>query len=297
MSKESRQIRVVWRLADAKRDRGNKQPKEVTAVRNVSYGKAGKWNLLDLYYPTELQKTQKLPVIVSIHGGGYVYGTKTIYQFYMMDLAKRGFATVNFNYRLAPENRFPCALEDTNLVIKWIIDNTEKYNLDLSRVYMVGDSAGAHYASLYAALCVNKDYARELNITPPDGFCPNALGLNCGCYDIDGNFDENGVNKSPLLNDLLGKGFDAENAKKLLNLRNWITSDFPPSFVMTSYYDFLRPQLPEIEKLFKDNNIECVAKVYGDETTKEATHVFHVNVKLELGRLCNDEQCKFFLSH
>ena len=63
-----------------------------------------KWQKLDVY--RQKDATGKLPVIVSVHGGGWVYGDKERYQFYCMDLAERGFAVVNFSYRLAPEYKF-----------------------------------------------------------------------------------------------------------------------------------------------------------------------------------------------
>ena len=49
-------------------------PEDIERKVNISYGKHGKWNLLDVYYPKDTNKP--LPTIVNIHGGGYVYGTK-----------------------------------------------------------------------------------------------------------------------------------------------------------------------------------------------------------------------------
>ena len=55
---------------------------------------------LDVYRP-KLNIKGKLPVIMSVHGGGWVYGDKDVYQWYCMNLAQRGFAVVNYSYRLA----------------------------------------------------------------------------------------------------------------------------------------------------------------------------------------------------
>lgn len=55
-----------------------------------------------------------IPVIVSVHGGGWGYGDKERYQYYCMSLAQQGFAVVNFSYRLASKYKFPAPLEDTN---------------------------------------------------------------------------------------------------------------------------------------------------------------------------------------
>jgi len=101
-------MRFGIRRIDRKRDRAIPLPAGVTQCRNLSYGPHGKWSRLDVYYPEGTQ--EPLPTIVSIHGGGFVYGTKEIYRRYCMDMARRGFAVVNFNYRLAPENRFPAFL-------------------------------------------------------------------------------------------------------------------------------------------------------------------------------------------
>ena len=100
-------------------------------------------------------------MIVSVHGGGWVYGDKERYQFYCMSLAQRGFAVVNFTYRLAPEFQYPppAPLEDTNLVFGWILRHADQYGLDTNRLFAVGDSAGGNILGLYAAFSTNPAYA------------------------------------------------------------------------------------------------------------------------------------------
>ena len=90
--------------ADQERDSEIPIPKGVSQCRNISYGPHDQHNLLDVYFPDGT--AQPLPTIVSIHGGGYVYGTKEVYRRYGMDMARRGFSFVNFNYRLAPAGTF-----------------------------------------------------------------------------------------------------------------------------------------------------------------------------------------------
>lgn len=126
--------------SDKKRDAAIPLPQGVQSYRDISYGKYGEESLLDVYCPEGT--TEKLPTIVSIHGGGYVYGSKEIYRRYCMDLARRGFTVVNFNYRLAPKHRFPAPLEDTNIVMEWVCRNADTYHMDPDRIFVVGDSAG-----------------------------------------------------------------------------------------------------------------------------------------------------------
>jgi len=129
---------------------------------DIAYGPDPKQQSLDVYRP-KVAKGNKLPVIVNVHGGSWVYGNKEWYQFYCMDLAQRGFAVVNFKYRLAPKNQYPASLEDTNCVFTWVLAHAEKYGFDTKYVFAVavGDSMGAHNLGLYTAICTNPAAAKN----------------------------------------------------------------------------------------------------------------------------------------
>ena len=64
-----------------------------------------------------------------------MYGDKERYQYYCMSLAQRGFAVVNFTYRLAPESKFPAQLEDVNLVCKWVMKRAGRFHFDTERIF------------------------------------------------------------------------------------------------------------------------------------------------------------------
>ena len=76
MSKTSERVRKEWKIGDAKRDAGLTTPEDIERFDNIAYGSDPVWNLLDVYRPKE--QKGKLPVIVNIHGGGWVYGNKEI---------------------------------------------------------------------------------------------------------------------------------------------------------------------------------------------------------------------------
>ena len=165
---------------DDARDAGlNPYPENVDRFDNIRYGDHGEDNLLDLYRPHHYEG--KLPVIVHVHGGGYVYGTKETYQFYGLALARMGFAFINFNYRKAPVVEYPSELRETNQVFWWLAQHGDRYDLDLNNVFIAGDSAGAQMAEQYLVMYTNPEYAQLMEIQMPNLKLKAGL-LNCGCY-------------------------------------------------------------------------------------------------------------------
>ncbi len=302
MSLTSRMLQKAFVLADSQKNKGQVTPESIIRFDDIVYGPDQKWNVLDVYRLRDAQG--KLPVIIDVHGGGWVYGDKEVYQYYCMALARRGFAVVNFTYRLAPEFIFPSSMEDTDLVVRFVLSHAEEYGFDLNNVFMVGDSAGAHMVTMYSLMCTDRSYASEaVGVVPPDGFVPKAVVLNCGIYDIIEMLRNNGpsiILLKPLVKDLLGVDsmtaeIEAEK-ERILSPCRFIGPTFPPAFVMTSNADFMKEQpaflIPQLEK----NGIVHVYKVYGEKGGKSLAHVFHCDPRLGEARICNDEEMAFLKS-
>ena len=274
---------------DYRRDKAIPLPEGVTQCRNISYGSHGKWSMLDVYHPNGA--ANPLPTIVSIHGGGYVYGTKEIYRRYGMDMAARGFAFVNFNYRLAPKWKFPVPLWDTNNVMEWVCKNADRYHLDPSRILLIGDSAGAQLASQYAAIATNPDYAALFNMTVPE-ITIRAVGLNCGLYDIPAMSQGK---RTGLALDYLGTGISSDDPR--LNVLDAITGSYPSAFITTSCHDYLRENAEPMYAHLNSRGISAAWKCYGTEEDESIGHVFHVNIALPEAKRCNDDAAEFFRKH
>lgn len=285
MSKISDLLRKSFAEGDDIRDAGLTTPEDIVRYDDIAYGPDPKWQALDVYRP-KAAEGKTLPAIVSVHGGGWVYGDKERYQFYCMNLAQRGFAVVNFTYRLAPEYKFPSSLEDTNLVFTWVLANAETYGMDAGHIFAVGDSAGGHCLGLYACLCTNREFAKSFPFRPPEGFVPKAIALNCGCYRI--------MEKKDLA---LMREFLPERGTKeeleLIDVTNHVTEKFPPTFMMTCTGDFLKEQVPILSAKLAECDVPFVYRYYGD-AEHVLGHVFHCNINSEDARLCNDEECGFF---
>lgn len=287
MSVESFSFWFFASRSDAKRDRGLKTPEDIRRIDRIPYGPDARWNTLDVYRPRG--KAGKLPVIVNIHGGGYVYGSTKQYQFYCMGLAQRGFAVVSFNYHLAPKYKFPTPVRDTNLVMEWICRKAEIYGFDTDNVVIVGDSAGAQLASQYAVICTDPEYAKIMEITPPE-FTLRAVGLNCGMYDLKERAGEIPGNK--LMIDYFTK--DPSVYGKKLDVLSHVTEKFPPAYLLSAKGDFLVEQCRPMAELIRSKGVPCEYRIYGDEKTG---HVFHLDMRSNLARKANDEEIAFIREH
>ena len=116
-------------------------------IPDIEYARAGGQPLLlDLYLPENSKA--KLPVIVSIHGGGWHGGDKKASP--GQHFTKFGYAVAAVNYRLLPADRFPAQIWDVKAAVRWLRAHAAEYNLDSDRVGAWGASAGGHLAALLA---------------------------------------------------------------------------------------------------------------------------------------------------
>jgi acetyl esterase/lipase len=103
---------------------------------------------MDVYFPWK--PAGPSPVIMFVHGGGWVAGTKTGTpgMSYFLELARRGYTTFSIDYRLAPTVTFPAHIIDVKCAVRHIRANAAEYNIDPSRIGAWGASAGGHLVAL-----------------------------------------------------------------------------------------------------------------------------------------------------
>ncbi|WP_413533196.1 alpha/beta hydrolase [Empedobacter brevis] len=103
-----------------------------------------------------------LPILVYFNGGAFIYGTPEQYDFIFFKLALDvNMIIVSVDYRLAPENPFPAAMEDGYDVLLWLNDHADQINGDRNKILIGGSSAGATIAASIAHLVRDK---KELTI-------------------------------------------------------------------------------------------------------------------------------------
>lgn len=267
---------------DMQRDHGLQIPDDVVRKLNIPYGPDPKWNLLDVYYPAGTEKT--LPVIVNVHGGGYFYGDKEANMFYTMDLSRRGFVVVNFNYHLSPKNKFPTQLSEIGMVMDWMMAYGSQYYMDTDCVYMTGDSAGAQMVFHYITLLSNPDYAKSFPFKVNREVSVCGASLSCGMYDL---FQ---IKEKRLQLVLYAYGGMAYLKKSpLLDPLSYITKKVCPIFIMTFQNDFVRDLSCNLHEKLEQMKISHEFRLYRDENGLECGHVHNLHINTEVGKRSNDD--------
>ena len=122
---------------------------EYIYFENVEYGK-NKRHYLDICVPKN--KSGNVGVMLYIHGGGWISGDKEVYTDMLKENAERGYITAALNYRYANGNRVTCEdiLDDIQKSVEKIKSLAGEYNLNANKLMLLGGSAGAHLALMYA---------------------------------------------------------------------------------------------------------------------------------------------------
>lgn len=121
-------------------------------TRDLAYGPDPR-NRLDLFVREE---TANAPVLVFVHGGGFVMGDKhtegsPFYSNVGEFAARMGWLGVPMTYRLAPAHKFPSGPEDLAAAVGWLRDNVAQYGGDPDKIVLSGQSAGAAHVAAYVA--------------------------------------------------------------------------------------------------------------------------------------------------
>lgn len=127
------------------------------------------WGRLDIFYPDGAAPAGGFPVVVWLHGGGWVAGNRSTFPL-LNDLTRDGFAVATIDYRNSLHAKFPAQIEDVNDGVRWLVANADRLRLDAGRMGIAGASAGAHLALLSALSDGSEAVAWALQLKPEQRF-------------------------------------------------------------------------------------------------------------------------------
>ena len=110
-----------------------------------------------------------LPMLLYIHGGGWVGGTKEAAMLRLLPYLEMGFAVVNVEYRLARVALAPAAVEDGRCALRWVLSNADRYGFDPDRIVVSGHSAGGHLTLTTGMLPASAGFDRRCPAPNPAG--------------------------------------------------------------------------------------------------------------------------------
>ncbi len=254
----------------------------------------------DLYFnPLILKDGKKHPIIVNIHGGGFVMGDKryrkTLCEYY----ASKDNFVYNINYRLPPNVDIFGCLNDCVDAVNFVEKLAEEYSIDLNRIVVTGDSSGAYLAAQIEAIRTNpvlteKTKAKAVNVDIA------ALILHSGPYDMESMMSvDMPMGLIPELASLL-VGYDLkEDMSDIKDYKyfdymspiNFVNEKWCPVFISWSDSDVIctNQGRPMAEKLMKYS--PKVSTFYAEGLTNG--HCFHLMIKKDIAMKCLENSMKF----
>lgn len=137
-----------------KKKNSQKLPDHIKKIADIEFAKVGDKSLqLDLYLPKNLN--EKVPVIMWVHGGGWLKGSRAKAK--GLWLVEHGYAIASVSYRLTTEAIWPAQINDLRSAVRYLRGNAEKYNIDGTKIAAWGASAGGHLVAVLGTQDLPKD--------------------------------------------------------------------------------------------------------------------------------------------
>ncbi len=262
-------------------------------IENVSYGDDPK-QIFDIILP---KGSNQHPILFYFHGGGWITGDKSNFNWVCYKFANNGMIVFNVNYRLSPENQSHEILGDIARAIKSGMKYAPKYGGDLSRIYIAGDSAGAHLASWYAVALGKPQLLQNINVKPSVAL-ENVKGLLFfyGIYDLETAWEINHKVVKSSLKYFLGSRPSKETLRNASPSQH-VSSRLPPFFLCSGEPDVLFDQTKDFSRILNDAGIECKTLLFSTERYPEAKHSFINFGKRNCSQIAIREAIAFISKH
>jgi len=273
-------------------------PPGVSARLDERYDAADDDALLDVFFPSQIENTEgALPTVVWVHGGGWISGSKDQIANYARILAGRGYTVAGVDYSIAPGRTYPTPVRQVNAALAYLAANARRLHVDPSRFFLAGDSAGAHIAAQLANAIAVPSYAAEVGVAPSIGRRQLAgTVLFSGVFRIAPVRPEGRVGifgwtmpwaysgRKDFMND---PGFAKASVVE------YVTADFPSSFVSAGNADPLLPQSRELAAALASRGVRVEGLFFPDDHAPALPHEYQFNLDTDEGRLALERAVGF----
>ena len=271
-------MQVSWKFcdkSDKKRMATQTPPENVVKIKDIPYINDGNpYHKFDVFYPEGKIAKEGLPVIIDIHGGGWMYATKDLNEYYCMELAKKGYCVFSISYRLVPDVTVNEQIKDCTEALAFIRANMKNYPANKKTVMLTGDSAGGQLA-LYSTILNNNPDAREIF-----GTVDTKLNIKCLLLTSPVTYAKSGGWFSIYTKKMWGKDYKTKSTYNYMDLNEImeLANDMPPTYFITSSGDTLaHDQTVNAYNYFVEKGYECEIEDFTDlKEGKKLPHVFSV---------------------
>lgn len=275
------------------------RPAGVVIDKNITYGDPKENELCNfIYQKKSVDDKVKQPLMIMMHGGGWMSGLKDLRNFYSYHAAEEGYFVANIDYNPAPQRVFPNQLRQIFKAIDYILDNADKYSIDTSKVVVVGESAGGYFVLAVSAIVKNKALFDKLGIEfrHRDTFDITAGISNCGAYDMVNLINSGFPNIKTMIRSYTDLSIEeiieqSDTEKiKLLSPTPYINKDFPPTMIIYGQKDYLRTESFALAELLKELGVPY--QLYKG-TGIMSFHAVGIATRTQKGIECFRETMKF----
>ena len=257
--------RMDFEASTKQRDKELPFPENVDEIKDIYYSDDHlPAHRLDIFRPAD-RKSEVLPVIINIHGGGLLMGSKEFNRFFCARLCQTGYMVYSIEYRLVPDCSFFDQLSDVFMAMDYIKQRIADDYGDTDNIYACADSGGACLLTYASAMIHNNKLANAAGIKPAS-IKLNAIGFISGMFYKIGLF---------LPKYLYGRHYKKEAFAPYINPEcSDITEYLPPVFMVTSRNDNLRRYTTDFAMALKKHN--ACHKLINFPKKSSLTHAFSV---------------------
>lgn len=252
---------------------------DVTVVKDVTVAvKDAPEARLDIYTPKHGEGTH--PIILWIHGGGFVGSSKADTSVYSTLLAHEGYTVASLEFTRPPESRYPVPVRQANAALRYLSRNAAMYRGDAARLFVAGNSSGSQIASQTVAVETDPRLSSAMHLEPAlqPGTLRGAV-LYCGAYDM--------VTLKKAHFPFLRTGLWAYTGHRdwttfpdidQLSTIHHLTPQYPPVFLAAGDIDPLEPQSLEFAAELRKHNLPVTTQFW-DGSGRKLDHDYQFDLK------------------